>query len=165
MSDEIDLSDMNKIISVLQKMGPAGDAAADEALHVAAKIVQVAMRIKVYKVLRYRTGTLGANIKIGDVWEGKNGKSIVVGIGKGDVSKAFYGKFHEYGWTPLRKGQTSSARHRENIADKKASDIEYGNSKTNAHPFQRPAFEETKEIIAQTMEKIFIDAIQKEFTK
>ncbi len=134
MSETVKIEGMDELVSKLEQMGMEGDRAVDTALAEGAIISRKAMRKKVYAVLKKRTGNLGENINIGDIRDGKKGKSIVVGVGKGDISVAYYGKFSEY-----------------------------GTSKEPAKPWQRPAFEESRDEVANKMMEVFGDAVEKYF--
>jgi len=68
---------------------------------------------------RWRTGRHGADIlKIGNIRRMQGGKAIFAGLLKGDRSKAFYLKFHEWGTSkqPARPFMEPTAREKESEA-------------------------------------------------
>jgi HK97 gp10 family phage protein len=62
--------------------------------------------------------------------------SQIVGISKGDITKAFYGKFSEY-----------------------------GSSHEPARPWIRPAFDESKDEAYQKIEEVVFNGIESAFKK
>lgn len=71
------------------------------------------------KTNRWRTGRHAADIlKIGNVRRVPGGKAVYVGLLKGDTSKAFYLKFHEWGTTkmPAEPFMEPSAQEKEQEA-------------------------------------------------
>lgn len=82
-------------------------------------------------------GLLKANIKVGKVKRSKGGVySQVVGTGRDDISKVFYGKFSEYG-----------SKHE------------------IAKPWMRPAYDESKDEAYRIIETVIQDGIQQSFDK
>jgi HK97 gp10 family phage protein len=71
------------------------------------------------KTNRWRTGRHAADIlKVGNVRRVQGGKAIYAGLLKGDTSKAFYLKFHEWGTTkiPARPFMEPAAQEKEQEA-------------------------------------------------
>lgn len=132
---ELDIKDFQKMIDTLDNMGEKGEAIFKESLNSGAEIVLTAMKRKIYSILHRRSGELQKNIKIGKVRKSKSGTySQVIGPAKGDISKAYYGKFSEY-----------------------------GSSHEPARPWMRPAFDESKEEAYQKIEQIISDGIENAF--
>ena len=132
---ELDIKGFQEMIDTLEKMDKAGEGIIKQALNEGAKPVLVAMKNKVYSILHKRSGELQKNIKTGTVRKGKDGTySQIVGVSKGDITKAYYGKFSEY-----------------------------GTSNEPARPWMRPAFDESKEEAFQKIEQVMSDGIDNAF--
>jgi HK97 gp10 family phage protein len=150
MADKVDLSEMDAWLQQLSKMETIEDSVIDEALMAGAKICQAAWQRKAppdYKGVprhihrenqeqQLIPGALRKAIEIGEIREGKNGKSIVVVLGRNDHAASYYAKF-----------------------------FEYGTSQMPAKPSMRPAYRETKLEIANVMIKIVSDAVTAQFKK
>jgi HK97 gp10 family phage protein len=90
---DVEISGFQEMIDTLEKMDKDGEKIFKQALNEGAKPVLTTMKNKVYSILHRRTGELQKNIKIGTVRKGKSGSySQIIGISKGDVTKAWYGK-------------------------------------------------------------------------
>ncbi|MFA5305986.1 MAG: HK97-gp10 family putative phage morphogenesis protein [Candidatus Babeliales bacterium] len=134
---ELETDGFQEMIDALDNMGKEGETVFKKALNEGAKPVLDAMKRKVYSVLHKRTGELQRNIKIGTVRKLKSGVySQIVGISKGDITKAFYGKFSEY-----------------------------GSSHEPARPWIRPAFDESKDEAYQKIEEVVFNGIESAFKK
>jgi HK97 gp10 family phage protein len=132
---ELETKGFQEMIDTLEKMDKAGENIFKKALNEGAKPVLKAMKNKVYSILHKRSGELQNNIKMGTVRKGKSGTySQIVGVSKGDISKAYYGKFSEY-----------------------------GSSHEPARPWIRPAFDESKEEAYQIIEQVMSDGIENAF--
>jgi hypothetical protein len=82
-----------EMINALSNMDEEGVKIFKKSLNEGAAVVLPVMRRKVYEVLHRRSGELQRNIKTGRVRKLKSGAySQIIGISKGDVSKAYYGK-------------------------------------------------------------------------
>jgi len=134
---ELDTKGFQEMIDTLDNMGKDGENIFKKSLDEGAKPVLSAMKRKVYSILHRRSGELQRNIKIGKVRKLKDGVySQVIGILKGDISSVFYGKFSEY-----------------------------GSSHEPARPWQRPAFDESKDEAYQKIEQELADGIDNAFKK
>ncbi|MDD5006655.1 MAG: HK97 gp10 family phage protein [Candidatus Omnitrophica bacterium] len=134
---EFDTKGFQEMINTLDNMGKAGENIFKKALDEGAKPVLNAMKRKVYQVLHRRTGELQDNIKIGKVRKLRDGTySQVIGILKGDISSVYYGKFSEY-----------------------------GSSHEPARPWQRPAFDESKDKAYAKIEQELTNGIDNAFKK
>jgi HK97 gp10 family phage protein len=134
---ELDTKGFQEMINTLDNMGEVGESIIKKALDEGAKPVLNAMRRKVYSILHRRSGDLQIKIKIGKVRKLKDGVySQVIGILKGDISSVYYGKFSEY-----------------------------GSSHEPARPWQRPAFDESKDEAYQKIEQELTDGIENVFKK
>jgi len=130
---ELDLLGFQEMIDTLDSMGEEGEKIFKNSLNEGAKPVKAAMERRA----PVRTGLLKVNIKIGSVRKLKNGiYTQVIGPGKGDISKVFYGKF-----------------------------TEYGTSKQPAKPWMRPAFDESQDEAYRIIEQIIQDGIEQSFNK
>lgn len=134
--DEIslDLKGFQEMIDTLDRMDKDGEKIAKAGLDAGADIILKTMKRKVYQVLHRRSGELQKNIKIGKVRKTSGYYSQVVGPGKGDITKSYYGKFSEY-----------------------------GTSREPARSWMRPAFDESKEEAYQKTEQIISDGIDQSF--
>lgn len=168
---ELDTKGFQEMIDALDNMGKDGETIFKRALDEGIKIVQKAIQrhTPVYKGPAKKgvePGLLKANILIGKVRRLADGVySQVVGPTKGDISKVFYGKFLEYGWKSLKKGETVASRHRVNAKARKMQSIEYGSSEIHAQPFMRPGFDESKDEAYAKVEKIIMDGIEQSYKK
>ena len=134
---EFDTKGFQEMINTLDNMGKAGENIFKKALDEGAKPVLSAMKRKVYQILHRRTGKLQDNIKIGKVRKLRDGTySQVIGILKGDISSVYYGKFSEY-----------------------------GSSHEPARPWQRPAFDESKDKAYAKIEQELTNGIDNAFKK
>lgn len=134
---ELDTKAFQQMIDALDSMGKDGEKIFTEALDNGAAVILPVMKRKVYQVLHRRTGNLYENIKTGKVRKLKNGVySQIVGISKGDISKAYYGKFSEW-----------------------------GSSHEPARPWIRPAFDESKDEAYQRIKSTIMDGVEKSFRK
>ena len=134
---KLDTKGFQEMIDTLDDMEEEGIKVFKQALNDGAAIVLPVMRRKVYEVLHKRSGELQKNIKKGRVRKLKNGVySQIIGISKGDVTKAYYGKFSEYGTVH-----------------------------EPARPWIRPAFDESKEAAYQKIESVLVTGIRQSFTK
>ena len=135
--DEIslDLKGFQEMIDTLDRMDKEGENIFKRSLNKGAIPVLKTMKNKVYSILHKRSGELQKNIKIGTVRKGKSGSySQIVGISKGDITAAYYGKFSEY-----------------------------GSSHEPARPWIRPSFDESKEEAFQIIEQVMSDGIENAF--
>lgn len=90
---ELDTKAFQSMIDTLDNMGKDGEKIFIQALDDGAAVILPVMKRKVYQVLHRRTGNLYENIKTGKVRRLKSGVySQIVGISKGDISKAYYGR-------------------------------------------------------------------------
>jgi HK97 gp10 family phage protein len=134
---ELNTIGFQEMIDTLDNMGKDGESIFKKALDNGADVVLPAMKRKVYSVLHRRSGELQKNIKIGKVRKLKNGVySQIIGISKGDITKAYYGKFSEY-----------------------------GSIHEPARPWMRPAFDESKETAYQRIEETITNGINQSFKK
>ena len=132
---ELDTKGFQEMIDTLDNMGKEGEGIFKKALDEGADVVLKTMKRKVYQVLHRRSGDLEENIKTGKVRKLRNGVySQVIGPAKGDITKAYYGKFSEY-----------------------------GSSHEPARPWMRPAFDESKEEAFQKIEQVMSDGIENAF--
>ena len=134
---ELDMKAFQNMVNTLDNMGKDGEKVFIQALDAGASVILPVMKRRVYQVLHRRTGNLYENIKTGKVRKLKSGVySQIVGISKGDISKAYYGKFSEY-----------------------------GSSHEPARPWIRPAFDESKDEAYQRIESTIADGVEKSFRK
>jgi HK97 gp10 family phage protein len=134
---KLETKGFQELIDTLDDMDEEGIKVFKQALNDGAAVVLPVMRRKVYEVLRKRSGDLQKNIKKGTVRKLKNGGySQIIGISKGDVSVAYYGKFSEYGTVH-----------------------------EPARPWIRPAFDESKEEAYQKIESTLVSGIKQSFMK
>ncbi len=133
----LDTKGFQEMIDTLDNMGEEGETIFKKALDSGAAIILSSMKRKVYQILHRRTGALQDNIKVGKVRKLKNGVySQVIGPAKGDITKAYYGKFSEY-----------------------------GTSREPARPWMRTAFDESKESAYQKIEQELTGGIYNAFKK
>ncbi len=139
---QFDLSGFQEMIDTLDSMGKEGEKLFKKALDEGAKPVLEAMKRKapIYSGPPKKgitPGLLRDNIKVGQVRKNKDGVfSQVVGPGKGDISKVFYGKFSEY-----------------------------GTSSEPAKPWMRPAFDESQGEAYNIIENTLQEGIEQAFNK
>jgi len=108
---EIELQGMQELLNSLTDLGKRGKRIENKALLAAAKpILDAAVANAPVK-----SGKGQAGLKIGRIKSKGDTKTVLIGIGKGDISEIFYMKFHEF-----------------------------GTSKMPAHPFLQPAYESKK---------------------
>lgn len=118
----IEFSGMDELLAKLQDIADnVAKTLIDDALKAAA--IPVLEEAKNTSAFADRTGSLREGLRVGAV-KAKNGtRYIEVGIGKGDITKMFYGKF-----------------------------VEWGTSKEAARPFLQPALEKNKDTVKDIME-------------
>ncbi len=101
MSSSIELDGMERIISRIEAMGKAGVRVENNALKVSAQLIVDEAKNNLKRNGMIRTGNLIAGLKVSGIKRKGNKKYIQAGIQKGDNSKIFYGKFHEYGTSKM----------------------------------------------------------------
>ncbi len=122
MSELFSLEGMDDIVKKLEAMGKKAGRIENQALRSAAEPVLKDMKDKINEKELIRTGKLKEGLKISKVKKKLGTKYVEVGIGKGDISNIFYGKF-----------------------------LEWGTSKIEATPFMQPAIENNQEQIKETI--------------
>lgn len=127
MSNKVTL-ELEGVNEILDKLKMLDQRMQNKAIKEALELAAVPIADDAVKTNSFtdRTGKLRDAIKVGDIKTSNGVKYILIGVGKSDRSKAFYGKF-----------------------------LEWGTSKMSARPFMGPAYlankDEAKAIIKATL--------------
>jgi len=109
---EFEMSGHEEIEAKIKKLNAQSNRVENKAMREGAKLLRDAFseraprgpspRQPTSKSQRWRTGKHAAdNIKVGNVRRDRGGKYVLVGVQKGDNSRYFYLKFHEWGTTKM----------------------------------------------------------------
>lgn len=127
MAAEIALEGVDELIAKLNAIGANVNTLSNKALKAGAEPIFSEMVANA----PVRTGKAKAELKIGKV-KTKNGiKYLLIGLDKGDISKAFYLKFSEF-----------------------------GTSKMPAKPFMGPAYEQKKTQALENIRKVLKEGLR-----